>query len=698
MQAYDTHTQFSRHASKNSSHTTRHGQGQEEGVSLSRAISPRKRDSTSMASEYLVLTDLASKLGTYVQNGISSQPSHRAYPHSLSQPELTRKVFRTASRSRQGNINDDAKLLLNLKDVITRPDETEECVTPAAVTALATTISPSLSFEARRHYEGNATKTKNSRNVRFFHPERDGSQQCDLERTFSLSCPSLSLQETNPNVPVAQAQAGVSAATIPKKPANATPSQLFSRPILKRSSLNVDDIAESLASNVMQSFTTALEWRTKVWAKQLSKSASCKYNQELARLQKGASKKQGKKSEKKKPAATNNKCKKAGMEALKNKFKKSQEARVIHALSQASSSIIVHDVRTTFFILEQQQQLNAAPIEQEEEKKDYSDHTAAVPLRPRSQVFRPLKKRRTIPSARASVSSSTESEAKNLNPTKYTLSHALNFDSRCSVSTSGEKKISVSLQTPGIIHGTFVRNEDGDVSLVDVSIRLNTQSLALSMEQKTRLVVRTAAKECIISPPSTTQYKVQKSSGQGMVSDDASCDESADEGLYHHHNDSYTSRPSVPNQYQQHHPFTPRGPFVTPRNGFEDQAVVTVTPREYECVSSDSDEMPPPPPRLPLESSKTSAELEGRTSILNPRRVSPTYNSSRSSHTHNGILESPTPGKATYLDAPSKTLSPTLVSPYLTSEILDSQSKLDSKGPLLPVLVEVACAVHTLCN
>ena len=56
---------------------------------------------------------------------------------------------------------------------------------------------------------------------------------------------------------------------------------------------------------------------------------------------------------------------------MREKFRKTQEARVIEALSQTLSSILVHDVRTTFFVLEQQ--LNTAPIAKKggkEEKKD----------------------------------------------------------------------------------------------------------------------------------------------------------------------------------------------------------------------------------------------------------------------------------------------------------------------------------------
>jgi hypothetical protein len=629
-----------------------------------------------MASEYLVLTEIASKLSTYVQNRVSSNESLSA--QTQKDTGRPRKISRPASlRRRQGTINDDAKLLMNLKDVVIHQGSVkEETQEKEENTEYATTISPSLSFEARRHYEAKTSNAKGlihshremsnkSRNVTFIHPEKLDSQQCDSECTFSLSSPSLSLKGSTATA--------------------TTPAQLFSRPISKRSSLDVTDVAETLASNVMQSFITSLEWRTKVWVKDLSRLATLKFNHEVAKLEKNgslmsAAKNQGKKSQKKNSTS----IKKTGLAALKDKFKKSQEARVIKALSQTSSCIHVHDVRTTFFILEQQ--LNTAPTEKEEEEKD--DSHMSGPSLVQTQAFRPLKKRRTVTDDEMS---STEGRSPSPSPKKYTLTHALNMDSRCSVSTSSEDKISVSLQTPGVIHGTFVRNEDGEVMLVDLSISLDTQCLALSMEQKSRLVVRTAAEECIISPPCTKKYAVQQS---GRVSENrvsTGTMVSNNGGLYPHHFHPY-SKPHPLGK--RNYPSTPQTSYVTPINGHGDKALITPTERDH--ASSDSDGMPPPPPRLPLDGKNSTLEM--RTSFLNPRRVSPT-NAAESDID----LSSPTPAQVTILSAPSTTkdLELPLVSPHLTSNVMEETNKeksLDLNGPLLPALVEVACAVHTLCH
>ncbi len=757
-----------------------------------------------MASEYLVLTDIASNLSTYVQNvKVSSSSTSTSHPNNSSNSPRQRQVVPPPRTNRSGTIKDDAKLLLNLKEIALVSDEEvnslEEQVpgqvqgdsscsrsrktTIATTTMFETSISPSLSFEAKRHYETQAhSYSQASRSEGFCRPSSTAtttannsdfdSQQCDAGNTFSLSCPSLSLKD-NRHFSNTATESQTKTQTIPiettkdksPRPSQSKtthaqaqaptqgPPQLFARPITKRSSLDVTDVAEALASNVLQSFITALEWRTKVWIADLARSLSSKFKDEASKLKPEKVEKDGKKrscgkqSKSKSPSSGSNA---SGLDKLREKFKKSQEARVIEALSQTKSSIIVHDVRTTFFVLEQQ--LNTAPIDEggeEEKKEDYNDNCPAAATGPafdQTQVFRPLKKRRTVTDDEMSPApqKATVRDA----DVKYTLSHALNLDSRCSVSTSSEEKMSVSLQTPGVIDGTFVRNGDGDVMLVDVSIRLDTECLALSMEQKSRLVVRKAAEECIVSPPSATGYNYKyaiKKSAKGIVaSDDArvpgnSSAVSADEGLYHHHDNSYGRRQnhsgsnsqSHSQQYSSHSypscsPFTPQrqsSHTATPQSGiardFGDSTKALVTPNDrdgYGSTSDDSEGMPPPPPRLPLDgnSCNSRTSLDIRTSFLNPRRVSPTADSNASNASnanakngHGGgpanshdMLNSPTPSKVTILaPSPSATKNSAhalpLVSPHATFNEGKASIFIDGEGPLLPALLEAASA---MCN
>ena len=633
-----------------------------QGVPLSRAISPRKRDSTSMASEYLVLTDIACNLSTYVQNRASQSESRN-------KNNIAKKAFQEFSRSNSnaGNLDEVAKLLLNLKEVTPQPDamKGEEAQFKAA--DIATSISPSLSFEARRHYQRHSSSRPSSghakKNLTFLNSSHKCyPQQCDSERTFSFRCPNLSLIEEEEHNYHHLHNHPVSVAT-------STPSQLFSRPLYKQSTLDVSSIADSLASNLMHSFITALEWRTKVWIRDLTRSLSSKFKKEAMKLDKHQSQK--KQSRKKGQNEISN------LDQLKEKFKKSQEARVIRALSQTRSSIIVHDVRTNFCVLEQQQQKHY-PTKDGEEKKDDSE----VKNHPfnRSDVFRPLKKRRTVTDEMTKI----PVKVTNLNQSRYTLSHALNFESLCSVSTSSDKKISVSLQTPGVIHGTFVRNDDGDVTLVEMSISLDTQNLAYSVEQKSRFVVRTAAEECIISPPYSAPPLQQPTVTMAPVSDEASSDDGSMEPSF-----ETTPRSS------SCHSYSPRQSYVTPNNGYGDNALITPHSSEY-VTASDSDEMPPPPPRLPMEPNNPS-EMK-TTSYLNPRRVSPTTEAGAMStmtmkHDFKKLV-SPVPKE--------EDISPPLVSPYLEPTYVENKklktASLDCDGPALPVLVEVACAVHTMCK
>jgi len=517
-----------------------------------------------------------------------------------------------------------------------------------------------------------------------------------------------------------------------------------------------------------------------VWMRDLAKTLSSKFKAEAAKLQlekqnqeqnqeqdhqgqgqgpdaqgkaKGSKKKGSKQSTR---SSTSTKSRSSprpsspssSLDKLREKFKKSQEARVIEALSQSSSSIIVHDVRTTFFVLEQQ--LNTAPIDHTtstdgEEKKDddYIDTCS-------SHSIRPLKKRRTVTNESVAGGLGVEVEvgppatatAPVPSPTTYTytLSHALNLDSRCSVSTSSEEKISVSLQTPGVIDGTFVRNEDGDVFLVDVSIALDTECLALSMEQKSRLVVRTAAEECIICPrprptpalPSANvnvNVNLNASAAKSIASSGGNSRAvSSDEGLHPRRRGLYTQQysnltpnPNTSVNTSTNSPFTPQGQSSHTTTfgtvfGNSNNALVTPNVNDRDgSTSDDSEGMPPPPPRLPFGESGSTRSLDIRTSFLNPRRVSPTCtagsnsnaamnaNANAMSMPSNDIVKSPTPSKvAVTILAPAssgKAPAPPLVSPHATfKEEGKGSIFLSGDGPLLPALLEAASAVHTMCN
>ena len=90
-------------------------------------------------------------------------------------------------------------MLLNLKEVIPQPDAMKAEAAQSKMADFATSISPSLSFEAKRHYQRHSSSRLSSdhskKNVTFLNTHKTNPQQCDSERTFSFRCPSLSLLE-----------------------------------------------------------------------------------------------------------------------------------------------------------------------------------------------------------------------------------------------------------------------------------------------------------------------------------------------------------------------------------------------------------------------------------------------------------------------------------------------------------------------
>ncbi len=677
------------------------------GVALS-----RKRESTSMASEYLILTEIASGLSTYVQNrtsdqfdsfAVQNQDFNHSNTNNKGKVDLLRKnnaSSKAASlRRSQGTISDDAKLLLNFKEATPKAN-TKNHTAKENNRSFPAAISPSFSFEAKRYFEefphcSTATATSRTKAARVKN-ERDlllkprvNFQQCDSERTFSFIFPSLSLsdniqhQHINTHVPITN---------IPLKNYN-SPAQLFSRLIRKQSSLDVSEVAETIAHNVMLSFTTALEWRTKTWIRDLSRKITTSFHQEAAKISKHESFSNAKKNKKKSTKANGKKnidssSKKASsrLDDLKEKFKKSQEARVIKALSQTWSTVHVHDIKTTYFVLERQYDdvsadtdaatANTSNSHAEEKKTDTESYTPFLP----SEVFRPLKKCRMVTDEFSKSDCHSTTQHKTL--AKYTLSHVLNLDSRCSVSTSSEERISVSLQTPGVIHGTFVRNEDGEAFLIDLSIDLDTENLAVSMEQKSRFVVRTAAEECIVSPPCISQLRRKTSKGWSNCSVVS----------------NNTSNLHGPNKHPRNvKSYAPVTPFATQPETVDDAALVT--PNENGFISSDSEDMPPPPPRLPVGDGKR-ALIDMKRTLLNPRRVSPVGDLTSISNRSGDQMVSPLPGNGTFFGmSKNENCSPAWVSPNESRKLERKKQAKDvidgNNGPLLPALVEVACAAHT---
>lgn len=271
--------------------------------------------------------------------------------------------------------------------------------------------------------------------------------------------------------------------------------------------------------------------------------------------------------------------------------------------------------------------------------------------------------------------------------------------------------MTVILQAPGVIDGTFYRTGGSDIKLIDVTVELDTKELALSMEKNSRLVIRTAAHNCILNPPKSEQHLSLKTPySHGIISDDSSetneseYAEEENHEVYHSHDDDMYSRdtdaPTTPYSANQHTSY-PEATMVTPME-------------HISSSSSESEDMPPPAPRLPLEDDCTVVGKKfGYT--LHPRRVSPSLVlfSPRSDSTANESLDpfaSPIPSKhAANLTLRSMEQSSDLTSQYIAPPFLISPRTPSDEGevnqrflspyvaPSLPALVEVACAAHAHC-
>jgi hypothetical protein len=458
------------------------------------------------------------------------------------------------------------------------------------------------------------------------------------------------------------------------------------------------------------------------------------------------------------------------------------------ALLQSFSSIVVHDIRTTFSVLERQLEL--------QEKEEYS-YVPSPPL-----------KKRFIHSKKEQSSSSSSSY-------EYKLSHAINLEAVCNISISSlgnttnpsnstsscpstltssiHKPMTITLSAPGTVTATFTRSssDNGVISCTQVHIGLDTKALAQSMEEQTRIVIKTATRDLVLSPsgiPSLVSSSALSSvGGKGVGGHESSGGyggEAAEQG-YHGYGGGYEGKEdeipqsgtqveeqpcisggcsSIYDQYfdssYDHHQVTPRPKtstsfsssssfdnITTTNTHTMDTTITTypssvfVTPRRHYSDSSSDSEL------MTTTTKNRTNEQED-----DPRRVSPVTpvpsNTRHDSLSFNHGFESPKPTSSssssssslppmmmddrsvrgskstTTTTSTTTTLPMTLMQPPLVSPLV-SPSPMNGKhyhaphssgggsngqgntdvegkrkvnimegGPLLPALVEVACAAH----
>jgi hypothetical protein len=585
-----------------------------------------KRSFPTMVSEYSILTQVASNLGSYKLNREHNAPRQDEKPKANAAISVTR-------RTRTASVHREAELLMNFmtttstdESVMAVHNDSSKVNPPKTPESRPSIISPSFSFEAKRVENGEDceqfTSITGGRTARL----QSVGKELSASNCFYLNCPSLSLEN--------------GASLSENSPLESSPSFLFSRPInadpVDTYTMDTTKVADEVGLNIIRSFNTAMSWRTKTWIKALSDKLSTRYHEERRNAVKNAVYNRSASGVDR------------SVDTIKEAIKKSSEARVIHSLSKASSTVVVHDVRTTFFVLEQQ--LN-------HEEQDTG--------------INPPKRRRQV--SRESVNSIETSEP-------YDLSHSITLDAKCSVFTSPMKKMTVSFRAPGAIHGTFVRDFDGNARLVNVSITLDTEALALSMEENSRRIVRAASEEWLISPPVNfcTIYDTVQS--QNTLADNKISCESSES----------TPEPQEDLDSQRYYSDRRYESYFSPTAEKPESLGPLVTPKLQEPFFNEAEPSTYLPRSLPLKDGTLNFGTRG---FLNPRRVSPT------DHQCSGFV-SPTPSKVGFTEDPKVTarnypVPPSLVSPYFQNK---EEVAEDSDAPSMPALLEVARAAHAKCH
>lgn len=243
------------------------------------------------------------------------------------------------------------------------------------------------------------------------------------------------------------------------------PSKLLSR---TQSITAIDDIrtsSEHMAHNVLDSFGAALQWRAKTWIKSLAHVLALKEEQRLQEA--AATRDQG------------------GSDLAPSTPKKNQddidlmssrEMQIIDAIVKSSEDVVVVNLKTSFRVTPNRIQ------PQEGGSEDTSPDTDSLePERKKLKVDQGV------------VHKANE----------YKVAHKLIFEAIVTMtSNDGGRYKTVKLQAPGAIEGIFVTNDESAVreeTLTGVSLELDTDALALSLERQSRLVVRKAAEATLVA-------------------------------------------------------------------------------------------------------------------------------------------------------------------------------------------------------
>ena len=375
------------------------------------------------------------------------------------------------------------------------------------------------------------------------------------EEPFSFSCPSLSMAESTsppgrggapssrpPSFAAGAATTATKTTTTDLKAAGIDdyrPSSLLSRPLLSSDRAGVTPLAETMATNLMRSLGSAILWRGRIWIESLARVARLKEREARGREEDRAAinvdgdddsmSDQGHREEEEEednqgPRRT----------FLEEGDSESNEIKVIRALARSISGVRIESASTSFRVLSQKidgppplrgRRSSATPtaklmqraLEVGREKGANNGRDDLILIDP---VYLPPPKKRTrqvsfSPTLDLLGHRGGETKRSHRGGERYQIKHGLKFEAVLKVvidrqdDKSGEggrgvcdKEYEISLCAPGYVVGTFLSltseagsgvEEDGTEVLGGVSVELDTDVLALSLERQSRLIVRRAA-------------------------------------------------------------------------------------------------------------------------------------------------------------------------------------------------------------
>ena len=284
---------------------------------------------------------------------------------------------------------------------------------------------------------------------------------------FSFTFPSLSLQpDASSASPVAATGDAADTMKIKCQESDVpVPSKLLSRTQFINDKDDIRTSSEQMAHNVLDSFGAALQWRAKTWIQSLAHVLALKEEQ---RLQEAAA------------AATNGKGGQKGKRDFAPSTPKnnadlmgSREMQIIDAIVKSSEDVVVVNLKTSFRV---------TPIRIQPKNPGFPDNDSQEPEHKKLKADQ-------VPTKKVND--------------EYKVAHKLIFEAIVTMtSNDGGRYKTVKLQAPGVIEGNFVTNTQSaekEEILTGVSLELDTDALALSLERQSRLVVRKAAEATLVA-------------------------------------------------------------------------------------------------------------------------------------------------------------------------------------------------------